>query len=183
MGGTPLSPDKRVSSHPIRKDGGTPPIKKDGVHPLLGRMGAYPPSGMIGYAPQWGRMGYPHSSGPDGGTLPPKVGQTHTCENITSRHPSDAGSKNLNLERLWLIFDFRFVQSVIKTTAKAPRHLRRMSQFSAAATASPPTDVQVKPQQINKYMRYLSTDTRTNESKPMVVIYGWLMSKEKHYRR
>ena len=58
-----------------------------------------------------------------------------------------------------------------------------MSQFTAAATAPPPADLEVKPQQINKYMRYLSAETSNNETKPMVVIYGWLMSKEKHYRR
>ena len=42
--------------------------------------------------------GIPHQ--PDGGTPPPKVEQTHTCENITSRHPSDAGGKNPDNESL-----------------------------------------------------------------------------------
>ena len=41
-----------------------------------------------------GRMEYAPPRWTDEGTPPPpKVGQTHTCENITSRHPSDAGGK------------------------------------------------------------------------------------------
>ena len=53
-----------------------PPVRKNGVPPWLGR------------------MGYPPAVGKDGGPPSPKVEQTHTCENITTSHRSDAGTND-----------------------------------------------------------------------------------------
>ena len=51
-----------------------------------------PPHPDLGWVPPLSAgWGTPLSAG--WGTPPPKVGQTHTCENVTSRHPSDAGGK------------------------------------------------------------------------------------------
>ena len=81
----------RVPSH--RKNGATsirndwiPSVRKDGV-PLI-RKDSLPPPPPVG----WMRV-LPRQL--DGvAPPPPKVGQTHACENITSRHPSDASGKN-----------------------------------------------------------------------------------------
>ena len=90
-GGTPSSPHGGYP-HPVPTGGyaGLPPsvrknwgtlIRKNGVAPLLGKDGGTPHQNLMGVPPCW-RMGVtPH----------PKVEQTHTCENITSHHPSDAG--------------------------------------------------------------------------------------------
>ena len=73
---------------PLLRKNGIPPSRRMGYH-LSRRMGVSP----------IGKDGVP-LSGLDGGTPPlsaggvppsPKIEQTHTCEKITSRHPSDAG--------------------------------------------------------------------------------------------
>ena len=57
-----------------RENDGVPPVGKDWGTPHQDLMGVPLPISGCGY--------------------PPKVGQIHTCENIASRHPSDAGGKN-----------------------------------------------------------------------------------------
>ena len=81
-GSTASSPDGGTPEYPpsIRKNGGTP-FRKDGdTLSLVRKDGGTPLSAGSGYPP------------------PPKVGQTNTCENITSRHPSDAGGKYSHLQ-------------------------------------------------------------------------------------
>ena len=80
------SPSWKIGVPPVRKDWSTPPVRKDGDTP--------PP-----HQEGWGTH---HRE--DGGTAPPvrkdggtpslKVRQTHTCENKTSCHLSDAGGNN-----------------------------------------------------------------------------------------
>ena len=98
-----LSPKRDVTSS--SPDGGYPHPVRTRVLPIRTGWGyplhPHPPSGRMGVPLLSGRMivpplhwegwGYPLPPSADGGTLAPKVGQTHTCENIASRHSSVAG--------------------------------------------------------------------------------------------
>ena len=75
----PLQPD---GVPPLSAGWGTPSIGQMGVPMLISWMGVPPPLARWGYPPPSDGWGYP---------LPLLTG---SCENITSRHPSDAGSKN-----------------------------------------------------------------------------------------
>ena len=92
---------------------GVPPVLVGGCTPVLGwtgdRTGVSPPWAGLSIGPVTGR-GYSPPPGKDlgpetmkgprtwdqrpWGTLPPPCGQTHTCENSTFPHPSDAGGDN-----------------------------------------------------------------------------------------
>ena len=86
--GTPYpSPGKGATPFPGPGRWGYPPSQvRMGGTPYSDPGREYPPSGPGKGVPPVGK---------DGGTPPPEVEQTHTCENITSRHPSDAGSNKL----------------------------------------------------------------------------------------
>ena len=123
-GGTPSSPGQGWEWYPIQSwPGGTPSSPGWGVpHPVLGQ-GVPPSRPGMGYLPTPSRpgMGYPLSArwgtphpylvwgtpSQEGWGTPlpvswmgyppplPKVEQTHTCENITSRRTTYAGGNNI----------------------------------------------------------------------------------------
>ena len=84
MAGTPIQSWQRDT--PIRKDEGTP-CQEGWDIPLLERMG---------YPFHWEGWGMSHKVCPP----LPKVEQTHTCENLTFRHPSDADGNHLVFVKL-----------------------------------------------------------------------------------
>ena len=90
-GGTPLASSRM----------GVPPSS-----PTRGTQG-YPLSGRMGVPPlQSGRMGYPPPQ-------PPLGKMRHSCENITSCHPSDAGGNDLKNDQKYTE-DPKGIQNVIK---------------------------------------------------------------------
>ena len=68
---------------PCQQDGIPSPIRKNRVLPLRREKWGYSPVGKDGV--------FPHR--PDGSTPNPLCLETDSCENITSRHPSDTGGK------------------------------------------------------------------------------------------
>ena len=41
----------------------------------------------------------------------------------------------------------------------------------------------IRTQKINKYMVHISDEATSRETKPMAVIFAWLMAREKHFSR
>ena len=94
---SPSGPGKGVP--PSGPGMGYPLCTWDGVTPHQEGWGTPQSTPGMGVPPSGLGMGYTPPCQLDGVLPPPKVGQTHTCENITSRYPSNAGGNKVGWYR------------------------------------------------------------------------------------
>ena len=57
----------------------------------------------------------------------------------------------------------------------------KVTPIQAMCVQASATIRQIKRQQINKYMMYVSDESRTCETKAITVLFAWLMAKDKYF--
>ena len=129
---------------------GYPPIQGWGTPPFQGWIG-YPPQPRLDRVPPLSKAGLgtpPPIQGWIGYPPPPKCGQT---ENITSRHPSDAGGNNIIIPQRYI------TQIKDNTVYQVVMHIRILSKLTQRAFAIPSVYVVTYKQVSYKLLKSLKT--------------------------
>ena len=59
-----------------------------------------------------------------------------------------------------------------------------LALYTMASTAlHQTTKTAIKTQKINKYMLHICNEATTSQTKPVAILFAWLMAQEKHFTR